>query len=475
MKSIHTKMNRRLVLKGMGGVALALPFLEGLASKQARAQAEDRRFAIFFRQANGVAQAQTTSELGSEPERFWPRDMGALTDTSMQGRAVDELVAHKSKLLVCKGVNMEWFDYGDGHAMGALQGLTAAGPVVDNLGGDSEAGGESLDNRIGRELNPDGRESLFMFAGQGGGWLNGPCISYRAAGQRRTALHNPWTAYQQLVGSQSGLSNEAQQQIAVRGRSVNDLVRAQLQRLKTRPELSSVDRDRLSMHLDAIRDLEVNLGARFTADQEAALQGAAPGFDSTDGDEVLQTAKLHMDVAVLAVSAGLNKSVAIQIGVGNDGKTRYRNTDGSLMENYHYISHRRLSHGADGAIISNADQLHHVIDRHFARTFRYLIEKLDSIPTSNGKTLLDEGVACWYNDNATGPPHGIADVPWILAGSCGGRIRQGQMVNIPHAPNEPTHRRLLNSIGSAVGLGGGNMTDFGDSSTNGALLSEVLV
>ena len=40
MKAINqmkTTMNRRLVLKGFGGVALALPFLEGLMPKQARA------------------------------------------------------------------------------------------------------------------------------------------------------------------------------------------------------------------------------------------------------------------------------------------------------------------------------------------------------------------------------------------------------------------------------------------------------
>ena len=460
MKAIQQmKMNRRFVLKGFGGVALALPFLEGLVPRQARAQSIDRRFAIFFRQANGVAQAQTTGELGNEPERFFPRDLGALTDVSMAGRAVDELTAHRNKLLVLKGVNMEWFDYGDGHAMGALQGLTAAPPLVPNAGGDSEAGGESL----------------VMFAGQGGGWLNGPCISYRAAGQRRTALHNPWIAYQNLVGSQQGLSDEAQAQIAVRGRSVNDLVRGQLQRLKTRPELSNADRARLSLHLEAIRDLEVNLGVRLAADEEAVLESQSPGFDSTDGDQVLETAKFHMDIAALAVSAGMTKSAAIQVGVGNDGNTRYRNTDGSLMENYHFISHRRLSHGSDGGIIGNADVLHHTIDRHFAKTFKHLIERLEAIPGVDGGTLLDEGMAVWYNDNATGPPHGIANVPWIIAGSCGGRIEQGQMIRVPGAPNEPTHRRLLNTIGSAVGCNGGNMTDFGDASTNGALLPEVLV
>lgn len=472
-------MNRRLVLKGIGGVALTLPLLESLAPRGARAQdaVPSSTYAIFFRQACGVAQA-TSTDLGDEPERFFARENGPLTDASMQGRAVDELAAYRERLLVLKNVNMEWFDYGDGHAMGCLQGLTAQGPTVPNQGGSSEAAGESIDHRIGRELNAGGRDSLFMFCGEEGGWLNGPAISYRGPGQRRTALHNPFNAYQTVVGQGGGLAPEALEQIAVRGRSVNDLLRDQLRTIMSHPRLGARDRERLQLHLDSVRDIEVQLGCRMSSEEEGALEAASPGFDSTDGDEVLETARLHMDIAALAVSCGFTRSVAIQVGVGNDGNTRYRNLEtGELMENYHFLSHRRASHDASGGIIANADVLHHYVDRHFARTFRHLLDRLSSYPGTGGGSLLEDGVAIWYNDNATGPPHGVNNIPWVLAGSCGGFFRQGEQLRL-NGDDSPNHSKLLNTIASAVGVrnaSGGFLDDFGDPSLPRGLLDELLV
>jgi hypothetical protein len=473
-------VNRRMILKGMGGVALGIPFLGSVLPRAARAQSSSEApqgtYAIFFRQANGVAQ-QTNTDLGSEPERFFPREFGALTTASMADRAVGELVDYRQKLLVLSNVNMQFFSWGDGHAAGCLQALTARGPVVPDRGGSSEAAGESIDHRIGRELNPEGRDSLFMFCGQAGGWLNGPSISYRSSGVRRTALHNPFNAYQTLVGAAGGLSPAAREQIAVRGRSVNDLVRDQLAALRSNPRLSAYDRDRLQLHLDSVRDIEVELGCRMSADEEAALEGAAPGFDSTNGDEVLETARLHMDIAVLAVSCGLTRSVAIQVGVGNDGNTRYRNLQtGQLMENYHFISHRRSSHDSSGGIIANSDLLHHFVDRHFARTFRHLLDRLSAQPGRNGGTLLDDGVSAWYNDNAKGPPHSITNVPWVLAGGCAGFFKQGQHLRVANGASGTNHSKLLNTIGSAVGVrnaSGGFLDNFGDSSLPRGILDEL--
>jgi hypothetical protein len=474
MKTIDTpRLSRRRVLRGLGGVALALPFLEGLVPRAARAQsAPNDAFAIFFRQANGVAQ-----QSGSEPERFFPRTLGALTPESMADRATGELEAYASKLLVLRNVNYGSYNWGDGHAAGALHALTARPPVVDGAGGSAEAAGESIDHRIGRELNDGGRDSLFMYAGRGGGWLNGPCISYRGSGVRRSALHNPLTAYQTLVGAAGGLSPEAADRIIRRGQSVNDLVRGQLSRVLASPALSAADRQRLELHQQSVRDVEVRVGCRMNEDEERILAEQAPGFDSTDGDETLQTARLHMDIAAIAVACGFTRSVAIQVGVGNDGFTRYRNLEtGALMENFHFLSHRRLSHGGDGEVIANADLQHHYVDVHFARTFRHLLDKLSEWPMPDGGTLLDRGVSIWYNDNASGPPHAVRNVPWILAGGAGGFLRTGQYLELTPGNTTPNHGRLLNTIGSAVGLrksDGAFIDNFGDPSLNRSVLDEM--
>jgi hypothetical protein len=471
------KMTRRIVLGGIGGALLGLPCLEGLRGRRVWAQsAAPAPFAIFFRQANGVAAAQDTSEIGQEPERFWPTATGPLSPETLADRALAELSAYSSRLLVVGNVNMANFNYGDGHARGALQLLTAQGPTQEGQGGNSEAAGESLDHRIGRELNPGGNDSLFLYAGQTGGWLGGPCISYRGPGNRRSALTDPFNAYQTLTGGAAASPDPTSSRRALRQRSINDLVRAQLSDLLRRPELSSADRQRLDLHLSSVRDVEVSLACRLDAAAERAVTaGAGDGLD--DGDNVLATARLHMDVAALAVACGHTRSVAIQVGNGNDGSTRYRDpTTGELMENYHFISHRRQSDGADGNVIQGADVLHHRVDVQFAQTFKYLLDKLAAYQLPTG-SLLDAGMAIWINDLGNGPAHGARNCPVVIAGSAGGVFRQGEYVRIDDGSDDSNHARVLNTIGSAVGLrkpDGSFIDDFGSADQDRGVLNELL-
>lgn len=120
--------------------------------------------------------------------------------------------------------------------------------------------------------------------------------------------------------------------------------------------------------------------------------------------------------------------------------------------------------------------LHHAVDRQFAATFRYLLEQLDAYPTPGGGSLLDAGIALWYNDNANGPPHGARYVPYIVAGSAGGQLRQGHMIELGGGSDERNHDKLLNTLGTVVGLrnaDGGPLDDFGDEGVRG-LCPEIM-
>ncbi|HTV17458.1 MAG TPA: DUF1552 domain-containing protein, partial [Polyangiaceae bacterium] len=474
------KLSRRRMLRGLGGAFLALPWLESLDGERvAWAQSGSAPvppFAIFFRQANGVATAQLTGELGAEPERFWPRSEGALDAANLDGRALGALTSHAGRLLVVGNVNMQEFPYGDGHARGALQALTARGPVLANQGGNSEADGESIDHRIGRELNANGNESLFTYAGTPGGWLGGSCISYRGPGMRRSALTSPQSAFRALTGGVDGGSGASQAQ--QRQQSINDRVRGDLDALLGAPRLSSADRARLDLHLSSVRDIERALGCGAEPRLSESIRNAGPS--STDGDQVLTHARLYMDIAALAVACGHTRAVTIQVGSGNDGSTRYHDpSTGLAMEgNFHFISHRRLSHNSEGTILPHSDLLHHAIDVQFAETFRYLLEKLQQQQVPTG-SLLDAGMTIWFNDLGNGPAHSAKNCPWIIAGSAGGVLKQGQFIRISNGDESAVnHARLLNTIGSAAGLrklNGDWIDDFGDPSLERAPLGELLV
>jgi hypothetical protein len=464
-------LSRRLFLRGAAGVVVALPLLESFPRRQAEAQATPPfRFAIFVRQANGVQQKN-----GSEPERFWPQALGPLTTASLQAatdRTLSELAAYADKLLVVRGCKHNFGGSGCGHADGGLQCLTAARADGKN-GNTSLAMGESIDNRIVRALKPAGSEPLNLYAGRKGGFLD-DVLSYRGAKDRRAAETNPYNAYQRLFGLPDA-SGDAQSKLYTQRKSVNDLVREQMQALMTRSDLSSHDAERLKLHFDAIRDLEVKLGCHLDNARFTEIKGLDP--KRATADENIETVlRMHMDIIALAMSCGLSPAVTLQIGSGNDG-TQYM-IDGVRQERFHHISHRINSDGSSGDPIPGAVDKHHKIDRLFAGYFKYLIDQLIKYPTPTG-TLLDEGVAVWLNDLATGPPHSGTNIPYVCAGNAGGFLKTGQYVDAGdvNANRYVTHNKFLNTIGAAVGVknaSGGPLDDFGDPELQKGLIPQML-
>ncbi|MDP6946448.1 MAG: DUF1552 domain-containing protein, partial [Myxococcota bacterium] len=129
-------LSRRRFLRGIGGAALALPFLESLGWRRGSTAVEIDRpiYSVFVRQANGVAQAYTYSDTHSwavsEPERFWPRETGALTQASLSGidsdRAVSELADYADRLLMVRGCDHPFPMRVCGHSGAGAMCLTAA-------------------------------------------------------------------------------------------------------------------------------------------------------------------------------------------------------------------------------------------------------------------------------------------------------------------------------------------------------------
>src|SRR5690349_18189866 len=158
--------NRRTFLKGLGGALVALPFLEGLAPKTALAGDVVPPFAVFYRRGNGVQQGLYSSKV-KEVERWWPElPYGAITQTSLAGTtsAINELAPYADKLAIVRGLRHP-VGTQSGHREGYIQGLTGAGvrypDGVPNVF-ICDPKGESLDNRIARELTPLSPYSLYL-------------------------------------------------------------------------------------------------------------------------------------------------------------------------------------------------------------------------------------------------------------------------------------------------------------------------
>jgi Protein of unknown function (DUF1552) len=464
-------INRRFFLRGLGGVLVGLPLLEGLRSRTADAAPPPNfRFAIFMRQANGVAQKQ-----GTEPERFWPTNLGPLTKASMTadtGKATSDLADYAEKLLLVRGCKYNFSTSGCGHADGGLQCLTAAKPDGPNSN-KALAMGESIDNLIVRALEPAGNEPLTLYAGPKSGYLD-DVLSYRGPKDRRTAEGNPANAYRRLFGLPDA-NQDALAKLALQRKSVNDLVRGEMQSLLNKPQLSGADRDRLKLHFDAIRDVEVQMQCQLPKARYDEIAGI-PASQVDDNPMIETIVKMQLDIIALAISCGKTHAATLQIGNGND-QTQYV-IDGVTQERFHHISHRINSDGSSGDPIPDAEMKHHAIDRKFAGFFKYLLDKLTAYTTPTG-TLLDQGVAIWLNDLSSGPPHGSNNLPYVCAGNAGGYLKTGQYVEAAAVASNRyvTHNKFLNTIGAAVGVknaAGAPLDDFGDPSLEKGLVPQML-
>ncbi|MGQ0504396.1 MAG: DUF1552 domain-containing protein [Myxococcaceae bacterium] len=454
-------MNRRRFLKGLGGAMVALPWLETFAGRNAAHAAGDvPPFLVIMRQANGVQQA-----IGDEPENFWPLSLGAITAATLGNRAVSELTAHANKLLIVRNVRYaNTVNSGCEHSTGGNICLTATDPT--NGGNRSLATGESIDNRIARELTP-GVEPLTLYAGPKEGYID-EVLSYRGAQQLRAAEPNPYNAYQRLFGTAPTPPNDPNaQRLALARKSVNDLVRDQLKALLGRTDLSTADRQRLDLHFSSIRDVEIAISCQLPTADVSAMQAISSGVRTNANRD--KVAKMQIDIIALAMACGVTRVATLQVGDGNDGSTLTLN--GTTLPRYHQISHRIFGDGNDGAAIPNAVALHHQVDRWHGQLFKYLLDKLSAYNLAKG-TLLDSGLAVWLNDLATGQ-HTKSNLPYVLAGSAGGFLKQGVYVDA----GDVTHNKMLNTFGAAMGVknaAGAPLDDFGKAGLPKGLITQML-
>jgi hypothetical protein len=461
--------DRRRFIRGVGGAVLGLPALEAFTARKAHA-AGTGRFTIFMAQANGSIQGT-----GGDPDMFWPKATGPITTASLAAdadRATSELKDHASKLLLIKGIGFPFGNpVGCGHSAGCNQMLTASKP--SGRSNRSLPGGESIDVRMARELapNPMRVDPLTLFAGKKDGYLD-DAMSYRAGGAVRAGRNNPMDAYMAMTGLDSiGKTDPALlQKLAARRKSVNDLLRTEINDLRGRRELSKSDKDRLDLHFTSVRDLEVGMMNTMGPMMPAAGGKLATDLQAFNGmftvnDKMEDIVKIHLSLIAFAVASDRFRVATLQIGEGNDHTQWFVN--GTKAPPYHFVSHRVMGDGDGGTKIGNAVELHAGIDRVHARLFKHLLDQLTMYKTADGRPLLDDGTAIWLNSNGNGPPHDVGNVPHIVAGSAGGFWKTGQHLVV----NKVTNNKFLNTVANAAGV---KIDNFGDAGLPAGLMPELM-
>jgi hypothetical protein len=484
------QMNRRMVLRGAGGLMLGLPLLETFMPRKAAAQTALRSpFVLIVVGDNGVVQAGVNLNVASEPERFWPTATGALTNASMTAdkatRSTGELAAYADKLLIVRGINLPFSSNGCSHSAADAQILTGANITPGST--NCKAKGISVDTAIATAKNPPGRDPLVLHAGMfspGGTGFDIPgYVSYVTPQQPRVYLDSPYKAYQTIIGAIGNGSTltsaqaQALMQRAARSTSINDILRPQIQALLTRPDLSQSDHDRLDQHLTAIRDIEVKITTTaFTvpdADVTTMKMIDPKPYDQSTRDT---SVKLFMELMAFSAAADYSRVAVLKIGDRIDDHVYTYNGQSAK---FHDVSHRQ---------VANAIDFHQFIDRMMLNYYKYLLDTVSAYNTPTGP-LLDQGVTIYCNQCATGA-HSFSNIPWIQAGTANGYFKQGQYVVTGNGQQPAGSQdgkggdgtvsgvnKLLNTLLTAAGVtktGGGPTDNFGDPSLPKGILTELV-
>jgi len=505
-------MNRRLFLKGLGGIAIGLPFLESLAFASGT-PAAPKRLCIFF-QCNGVNMS-----------KFFPATpYGPLTAASFTGTSLQPLASYAGKLLIPRGIHKVPKGYnldgqtplGCDHQNGMGGKLTAQALT----GADHYANGISVDQAAARSINPPGRAPLTLKVGpRGSGVLS--VISYNGPNQPVQGENNPWFAFRDFMGfgtpppsapaaTDAGtpamppappVTNPVEQRMSERRMSVLDFVKGDMDALKARG-LSRADRDKLDLHFTSIRDIEVRLmdaglpqmqlpmpaqdagqsaplfyppQCNLPAARVTELQGLDPNTVGTDA-EYRRMGQLQMDVMALALACDRTRVTSLQWGNGSQGPIF--NWDGMTNQyNHHKLSHGNTRDDNSGTGITDYLDRLHAIDTWHAQQLAYLLGKLSAYTELDG-TLLDNTVVAWVNELSDGKAHDFRDMPIVLAGGAG-YFRTGEYVKVTAQAStsnsiDAPHSKLLTMMLNAVGAkqaDGSAYTTFGSFGAPGELQS----
>jgi len=440
------KLSRRTLLRGAGGVAIGLPFLEIMGS-QGRAQAAislaPKRYINFF-SPNGTIYPAWVPKAGASPTDF-------TLSTILQ-----PLAANQKNIVVIDGLSNMAASKGPGddHMKGMGSMLTGIELMPGtNQGGAGApaglAGGISVDQVIAGTIGKSTKlKSLELGVESGSAGTVWGYTSYTGAGQPLPPDNNPASVFKRAFADLgTTLSNQGQSLSAER-KSILDAVIANYTQLN--PKLGAADRAKLDAHLSMVRDLETRVTLAGATGGAACKMPATPTGDYQKNASFPAVAKLQMDLLVMAMACDVTRVGSLQFEM-SVGQTQFTWVDPSINRGHH-----DMSHDDD----SNADTMAKLtkINVWYAQQFNYLLDALAAVPepTAGGMgSMLDNTVVVWCNELSKGNIHSHSPQPFVLAGGAGGALQPGRYMQYNKIP----HNNLCVSL---INMMGGTATTFGN-------------
>lgn len=448
------RFTRRNLLRGSLAATATIPLLD--ARRVEGQTASPTRFVVF------------ATPNGTRNSMFWPSG----TETNYQLKALtQDLEAFKNKLTFLRGIRLNdslqngalGGTLGSEHARGTGGMLTArplkSGNQFESFGNTTSGwgSGQSIDQYLAERLTPNTTfKSLQLGVHVRDSEVRGR-ISYSAADQPIPPREDPKDVFAALFGGVTspgtpGTPDPALERLRAQRKSVFDLTSAETNRI--RGLVGAEDRIKLDAHVAAMRDIEQRLiGATGPGGGNTTDTTCSPPtlqeVDLRNDDEYARAGQLQMDLAAAALACDQTRILTLQWSYSeSEHLFQFLNLNG----NHHAISH-------DFAQSGPGFEGYNKIQAWYTQQLAYFLAKLDSY-SEGERTLLDNTVLLWATEIGESTQHDLTLMPYVLAGSAGGKIRAGRFIDFGNSRRD--NNQLLVSIAHAMGAE--DLTQFGDPS-----------
>jgi hypothetical protein len=437
-------INRRGFLRGTGGLALTLPWLESWPSraedsgKLARPAGPSKppvRFAcIYF--SNGV-----------EPAHWWAKGAGATMEI---GPGLSPMRPFREDMIFLKGLFNEQAARHKSAHLGRIPNLLSGAWVSTDQA--EIRVGKTMDQVLAQQIGHQapvpslvlGIEPTELRLEDGLSMIYGSCISWASDTRPATKEIYPSRVFDLLVGDPEGRRLD---------RTILDEVLADARDLKRQVSLD--DGRKLDEYLESIRDIEQRIDR---AASDGRLEGQRPrGATPTlprPGDRLPQDIPVHMrlmmDLIVLAFQMDRTRIATCMLN--ND----LSQMNFGFLEGVKGSLHLDLTHNGR---VPELEAMYLKTNQYHVQQFAYLVDRLKRITEGEG-TLLDHSVLMCCSNLFDGDRHQADEMPILLAGRGGGGLRTGRVLDYRDRGDE--NRRACSLYLSLMERMGVPLRRFGD-------------
>lgn len=403
---LRASFSRRTFLRGVG-VSMALPWLESVPTVGRDAEAPVRLAVVF-------------SGNGFHSKEWWAKGEGK----AMQlGKVLEPLAGFREKLLFVRGLFNAEAQKGNIHSS-QTGNLLSGAPLA--AGGEIRSG-TSFDQVLAQRLGAATKvQSLVL-----GCEKSNPTVhkNYSMIYSSHVSWSSPTTPTPLEIYPALAFDRLFKDQVDRGDRSVLDSVLADAKDL--RRGLGAVDRRKLDEYLESVRDVEQRIEA---AGGRAAARAWRPTLAEPDqprpADGLPEKLEVHMrlmcDILVLAFATDTTRIATLKL-----------NNDHSSQRFPHLgidaMIHHLLSHS------DSADWL--TVNRFFVEQVAYIARRLDAI-SEGPRTALDNTMLLYCSSMLNGN-HDASQLPVVLLGGAGGRIRGGRVLDYSGNPDRQMCRLYL--------------------------------